>query len=154
MKAVKSMGRRLEREHEGGAQMPDAEDEILIRFPEDISVPTGKTVLDFSLDELEARGRILSRNIRLRVTGPEEICIIGKNGAGKTTLLRQIAEALQGRNDIRTGYMPQNYAELLDTGATPAEFLSQNRGSAGDGKNPHFPRQHEIYRRRNGASGT
>ena len=125
MKAVKSMGRRLAREHEGGARIPDTEDSILIRFPEDIAIPNGKTVLDFSLDELAAQGRVLSKNIRLHVAGPEKICIIGRNGAGKTTLLRRIAEALRERDDIRVGYMPQNYAEVLKAGVTPAEFLSQ-----------------------------
>ena len=125
MKAVKSMGRRLEREHEDSAQIPDTEDSILIRFPEDIAILNGKTVLDFSLDELAVQGRALSKDIRLRVTGPEKICIIGKNGAGKTTLLRQIAGALRERDDIRAGYMPQNYAELLENDATPAEFLCQ-----------------------------
>lgn len=125
MKAVKSMGRRLEREHEDSAQIPDTEDSILIRFPEDIAVPNGKTVLDFSLGELAVQGRTLSKDIRLRVTGPEKICIIGKNGAGKTTLLRRIADALGERDDVRVGYMPQNYAELLKNGVTPAGFLSQ-----------------------------
>ena len=125
MKAVKSLGRRLARELEGGARIPDTEDSILIRFPEDIAIPNGKTVLDFSLDELAAQGRVLSKNIRLHVAGPEKICIIGRNGAGKTTLLRRIAEALRERDDIRVGYMPQNYAEVLKAGVTPAEFLSQ-----------------------------
>ncbi len=125
MKAVKSMGRRLKREHEGGARVPDTEDPIRIRFPEDIAIPNGKTVLDFRLDELSVQGRTLSRDIRLRVTGPEKICIVGKNGAGKTTLLRRIAQVLRERGDIRAGYMPQDYAELLDTGATPVEFLSR-----------------------------
>ena len=125
MKAVKSMGRRLEREHADSTQMPDFEDSILIRFPEDVSIPNGKTVLDFQLDELAAQGRVLAKNILLRVTGPEKICIIGPNGMGKTTLLRSIAQAMRERRDVRAGYMPQNYAELLGGGVTPVEFLAE-----------------------------
>lgn len=70
--------------------------------------------------------RILARNIRLLVTGPERVCIVGKNGTGKTTLIRQIAEELLARNDIHAFYMPQNYEESLDLEQTPVEFLTVN----------------------------
>ena len=124
MKAVKSMGRRFEREREESAQIPDTEDAILVRFGEGVSVPNGKTVLDLDLKELRAGDRVLARDLRLYVEGPEKLCIIGRNGAGKTTLLRGIAEGLLARGDIRAAYMPQNYGELLDDAVTPVEFLS------------------------------
>lgn len=124
MKAVKSMGRRFEREHENAAQLPDTEDAILVRFGEDISIPNGKTVLDFRLDALTVEDRVLARDIRLHAAGPEKICIIGRNGTGKTTLLRRIAESLLARPDIKAAYMPQNYEDLLDGETTPVEFLS------------------------------
>ncbi len=125
MHAVQSMGRRLEREHESAAQLPDTEDSILVRFPEDIAVPRGKTVLELSLGVLRAGNRELARNLRLHVEGPEKLCITGSNGAGKSTLLREIAAVLLPRTDIRAAYLPQDYAELLGAGGTPVEFLSQ-----------------------------
>lgn len=124
MKAVKSMGRRFEREQTNQTALPEAEEAILFQFPENILVPAGKTVMDFQLDTLEAGGRILSRGIHLHVQGPEKVGIIGANGAGKTTLLRKIAADLAERSDIRAGYMPQDYEESLNGGLTPVEFLA------------------------------
>lgn len=71
------------------------------------------------------RGRLLARDIFLRIRGPEKICIIGSNGAGKTTLLRKIAEELLARTDLKAEYMPQNYEELLNLHVTPAEYLAK-----------------------------
>ncbi len=130
MKAVKSMGRRMERESEKSVRVPEEEEAVRIRFADGITMPNGKTVLDFSLERLSAGGRVLARDVRLKITGPEKICIIGRNGTGKTTLLRQIARELLGRKDIRTAYMPQDYGELLGGGETPVDFLSSEGGKA------------------------
>jgi ATPase subunit of ABC transporter with duplicated ATPase domains len=124
MKAVKSMEKRFDREHEQMTQMPDVEEAIMVKFNENVIIPKGKTVLDLELHELCIENRILSKNIKLLVTGPEKICIIGKNGVGKTTLLKIIAENLLSRQDLEAAYMPQNYEELLDMTVTPVEFLS------------------------------
>lgn len=124
MKAVKSMGRRFEKEHENMTQLPDIEESIMVRFGEDIHVPNGKTVLNFELDKLCIENRILSQNIKLHVAGPEKICMIGKNGVGKTTLLKLIADSLLARGDLKAAYMPQNYEDLLDFRLTPVEFLT------------------------------
>lgn len=123
MKSVKSMEKRFDKAHEDMTQIPDVEEAILVKFSEGAGIPNGKTVLDFELDRLCAGNRILSKNIRLNVTGPEKICIIGKNGIGKTTLLRVIAQTLLTRSDLKAAYMPQNYEELLDFHVTPVEFL-------------------------------
>lgn len=126
MKAVKSLEKRYEREHDAMAQLPDTEEAILAGFGDNTRpLPGGKTVLDFSLPRLEVRGRVLAENLRLHLRGPEHVCIIGKNGAGKTTLLRQVAQALLGREDIKAAYMPQDYGELLDPALTPVEFLAR-----------------------------
>jgi len=124
MKSVKSMEKRFEREHEQMTQIPDVEEAIMVKFGENITIPNGKTVLDLELHDLCIGDRILSKNIKLLVTGPEKICIIGKNGAGKTTLLKIISENLLSRKDLKAAYMPQNYEELLDLTVTPVEFLS------------------------------
>lgn len=124
MKAVKSMGRRFERERESAAQLPDTEDAIFASFGEGCSVPNGKTVLDFAPGTLEAGGRILARDVALHVAGPEKLCIVGRNGCGKTTLLRRITALLLPRADLRAACMPQDYEELLGGGTTPVGFLA------------------------------
>lgn len=130
MKSVKSMGRRFEREHEGQTQIPDTEEAIFAAFDRAVSIPQGKVVLDFHLDELavpdNVQGeRILARNIELFLAGPKKICIVGENGAGKSTLLRQIAGRLLERADIHAAYMPQNYEDLLNPVQTPVEFFTR-----------------------------
>lgn len=129
MHAVKSMEHRFEREDEHMAQMPDQEEAIFFKLGDAKSeIPSGKTVIDYSLDELYTADQqeLLAKNIRLRIRGSEKICMIGKNGVGKTTLLRKIAEELLARSDIRAEYMPQNYEEQLDMKLTPVEFLNQS----------------------------
>ena len=124
MKSVLAQERRFEREKEHQTQLPDVEDAIFLDFSEKISLPAGKTVLDYSLDELIVGGRLLSRGIRLHLNGGEHAAIVGLNGCGKTTLLRKIAEELLARRDLSAAYMPQDYAERLDFSQTPVDFLA------------------------------
>lgn len=126
MKAVKSLGRRMDKEGDELTQRPDSEDAIMAFFEEDIRIPHGKTVLDFSLETLTVADRKLAGNIRLIVKGPEHIGIVGKNGVGKTTLLKIIADELLERNDIKAAYMPQDYLESMDMRLTPVEFLAKS----------------------------
>lgn len=126
MKAVKSMGRRFEKERESFTERPDSEEAIAMKFDPGTAVPDRKTVLDFSIEKLSAGGRILAESVSLSVTGPQKVCIVGKNGAGKTTLLKLIAENLLARRDIKAGYMPQDYGDLLGENATPVAFLSKS----------------------------
>ena len=126
MHTVKAMGKRFEREDENMTEMPQKEEAIFFKLgTKDAAMPAGKTVIEYSLNELKTpdETRALSRDIFLRVRGPERICIVGTNGAGKTTLLKKIAEDLLERNDLRAEYMPQNYEDLLDMDITPVEFL-------------------------------
>lgn len=124
MKAVKSLEKRFQREDGEMTQIPDVEEAIFLKFAPDITVPNGKTIVDIKIPELTAGDRVIARDIALNVTGPEKVCITGRNGQGKTTLLRTIAGGLMERKDIKCGYMPQNYEELLDFSKTPVEFLS------------------------------
>lgn len=130
MHALQSTGRRLEKEKEKLTQMPELEEAIFLRFPQTAVVPNGKKVLEFQLESLTAGGRRLARDLRLTVTGPEKIGIIGPNGCGKTTLLRLLARELLPRTDIRAAYMPQNYSESLDQHASPVEFLNSSGSRA------------------------
>ncbi len=126
MHRVKAYEARFEKQYENMTEIPETEDAIFIKFGEASSIPAGKVVLDYHLEELriDVENRCLARNIHLFIRGSEHICIIGKNGCGKTTLLRKIAGELLDRTDIRAAYMPQNYEELLDMTQTPVDFLS------------------------------
>ena len=126
MHAVKSQGRRLEKQKENLTDAPQYEREINIMFDYTPSIYGGKTVLDLNLPELYMASRLLSKNIRLEVRGSDKICIVGKNGAGKTTLIKIIKDELAKRTDISTAYMPQNYEELMDAEKTPLEFLERD----------------------------
>ena len=126
MKSVKALEHRLAREAEEMTQLPDTEVAIFMKFDSDVSFPNGKTVIDFDVSELKTGERVLARDVRLTVVGPEKVCIIGKNGIGKTTFLKMLANELLSRSDIKCGYMPQNYEELLDFGRTPVDFLAKS----------------------------
>ena len=126
MHTVKAMGKRFEKEDEDMTQMPEQEEAIFFKLgDENARMPAGKTVIEYELDELRTPDgtKVLSKDIFLRVRGPEKICIVGTNGVGKTTLLRRMAAELLSRKDIKAQYMPQNYEELLDLELTPVEFL-------------------------------
>lgn len=124
MHAVLSMGRRFAREAESMTQLPEVEEAVFLRFPPETALPAGKTVLDLRLPELRAGERVLSRDIRLHVSGGEKVGILGPNGAGKTTLLRLVAGEVLARRDLKAAYMPQDYADTLPLDSTPVEFLA------------------------------
>ena len=124
MHAVLSTGKRLEREAEGFLEFPEEEEAIITRFDPAVTLPAGKTVLDWSRSVLAVGDRVLARDVKLCLTGPRTVGITGRNGAGKSTLLRALWEELRQRRDLKAAYMPQNYAEVLDYDATPLEHLS------------------------------
>ncbi len=154
MHVIKAMGKRFARQDEKMTELPEQEEAIFFKLGgQESGMPAGKTVIEYSLDELwtpgGARGvsthaeqsaertdsrisddaqnaRLLARNIFLRIRGPEKICIVGANGVGKTTLLKKIADELLERPDIRAEYMPQSYEELLDPEMTPVDFLDRS----------------------------
>ncbi len=116
---------RYVREREAMTASPEWEEAILTAFdPARSALPAGKTVLRLDLPELSAGERILARGVRLWVTGPERVGIVGANGVGKSTLLKLAARELLPRADIRAAYMPQNYNELLLGTRTPVELLA------------------------------
>ncbi len=127
MKNLLSQEKRIEKKTEEFLDIPDVEEAILFDFPEGIRIPNGKKVLEYYADTLKVNNNgeeiILAEHIFLRVTGPEHIAIIGDNGIGKTTFLHGVAEELLIRRDIKAGYMPQNYEEVLDYNTFPVDYL-------------------------------
>lgn len=123
MKSVKAQEARYDKEREGLTQAPRLELPVIPKWGDNPPLSNGKTVLDLKLLELCAGDRRLCGEIELKLVGPKKICIIGENGAGKTTLIRHIADALLPRSDLKTVYMPQDYADGLSLEKTPVEFL-------------------------------
>ncbi len=126
MKSVLAQGRRFEREAENFEELPEEESAILTFFPETVTLPRGKVVLDLDLPELSVGEKVLSRNLRLKLTGPVHLGIVGRNGAGKSTLLKVLWELLRERTDLRAAYMPQDYSEALDYKKSAVEYLAES----------------------------
>ncbi|HHT94335.1 MAG TPA: ATP-binding cassette domain-containing protein [Clostridia bacterium] len=124
MKSVKSQEKRFMREKEDFTEFSDAEEAIFLRFYDGQYINTSKRVLDMELDYLKIGDKVLSADVKLYVKGGEHIGIYGKNGAGKTTLLRQILNHIVQDNNIRLGYMPQDYTDSMDNSLTCIEFLA------------------------------
>lgn len=126
MHAVKSLERRFAKEDEQMTALPEQEDAIFIKLDGiERLIPAGKTVLEWEWPRLETPdGRLLARDLFLRIRGPEHVGIIGKNGTGKTTLLKLLAEEVLPRQDIRALYMPQKYDDLLPPGASALDYLN------------------------------
>ena len=122
MHAVKSLQRNLENKKENLTKKYEPEEAIDIFFS-DVDINPNKVILDLNLDELKIDNYILSKDIHLKVLGSEKICIIGDNGTGKTTLIRIIIDELRKKKEIRLGYMPQNYYEVMNYDITPIDYL-------------------------------
>ena len=122
MHSLKSQEKKLEKTEL--THIPDVEESIQIFFNE-VKIPKSKVILKLNLPQLKIASKILSKNINLEVIGNSHICIIGKNGSGKTTLLKKIYEELKPRIDIKLGYMPQNYDEILNQYENVLDFISK-----------------------------
>jgi ATPase subunit of ABC transporter with duplicated ATPase domains len=122
MHTVTSIGKRLEKEQQNLTEAPEAEWAILPKWLGG-EVKNGRTVLEYGPAALSLGERVLSENVRLRITGPERVCIVGRNGCGKTTLLKALVPEIEKRG-FNTFYMPQTYADLLPTDRLPVEFLA------------------------------
>lgn len=122
MHAVKSLQRNLENKKDNLTKKYEPEEAIDIFF-EDVDINPNKVILDLNIDELKIDDHVLSKDIHLKVLGNEKICIIGDNGTGKTTLIRIMIDELRKKKEIRLGYMPQNYYEVMNYDITPIDYL-------------------------------
>ncbi|MBR5049210.1 MAG: ABC-F family ATP-binding cassette domain-containing protein [Erysipelotrichaceae bacterium] len=132
MHAVMSLGRRMEEKRENLTERYDPEEAIDIFFPP-VSLNPSKVIVDLHLDELRAGDKLLAEDLSLYVSGGDKLCLIGPNGAGKTTLMRIIRKQLETKADLKVGYMPQNYREVMDYSLTPTAFLNPERLRETDG---------------------
>ena len=122
MHAVKSLQRNLDIKKENLTKKYEPEEAIDIFF-EDVDINPNKVILDLDLDELKIDDHPLSKDIHLKVLGNDKICIVGDNGVGKTTLMKIIINELKSKTEIKVGYMPQNYYEVMDYDITPVDYL-------------------------------
>lgn len=123
MHNIKSQERKLE--NIDITEKPDSEESINFNF-EEVYIPNAKKILNLNLDVLKINDIELSKNIKFDIYGCEHICIIGKNGVGKTTLIKNIYNNLKDRNDIKVGYMPQNYNEVFSNYDNVLDYITDN----------------------------
>lgn len=121
MHSLKSQEKRLEETER--TNPADVEEEIFFCF-EDGKLPSRKKVLSYHLEELTVENKILAKHITLEMIGNMHLCIIGKNGQGKSTLLKKIYHELRERDDLKVGYMPQNYDDVLNQYEFVFDFLA------------------------------
>lgn len=107
-------------------EFPDVEESINFRF-EDVFIPKTKVILKLNIPELKIENKILAYNLKIDIIGNEHVCIIGKNGVGKTTLLKIIYEDLKKRNDLKVGYMPQNYDDIFKDYDNVLDFITDSK---------------------------
>lgn len=124
MKNLKSQERKLDNYE--FTDIPDPEEAINIFF-ENVNIPKNKIILKFNKDKLTIGNKVLSNNINLEVIGNKHIGIIGNNGVGKTTLLKEIYYTLRDREDLKVGYMPQDYDELLSNYEKVLDYICDNK---------------------------
>ncbi len=103
--------------------VPDPEESIYFKFA-DVTLPSSKEILNFNIKKLSTGEKVLAKNVDILVKGSEHVAIIGKNGVGKTSLMRLIYEELIKRDDIKVGYMPQNYQVIVSLYETPLDFVA------------------------------
>ena len=107
-------------------EFPDVEENINFYF-EKSSLPNSKVILKLDNYDLYIGDKLLAKNINMEVIGNSHICIIGSNGSGKSTLIKQIYSFLNNRDDIRVGYMPQNYDDVLEKYEYVLDFICDSK---------------------------
>lgn len=123
MHALKSQGKKLE--NTDLTELPDIEESIHFFF-QNVEIPKSKKIIELSIKEFKIGEKVLSKNIELEIIGNPHLCIIGKNGVGKSTLLKEIKRRLENRTDIKIGYMPQVYEDVLNEEEYVLDFLTSS----------------------------
>lgn len=120
MHALKSQERKMD--NTLLTEIPDVEESINFFF-ENGDIPKHKNIISLNIEQLKVYDKILAKNIKLDVIGNTHLCIIGKNGVGKSTLIKIIYNELKDRTDIKVGYMPQDYDDILNNYEYVLDFV-------------------------------
>lgn len=131
MANIKAQEKKLDEEEL--TEIPDVEEAIKVIVNSSNSLPNQKKVIELNLPQLKIGNKLLSRNIKLSIFGPQRVAIVGKNGCGKTTLIRNLIPELENTPGLKIGYFSQNYAEMLDYKKSPLEEIQEtnNKYNAG-----------------------
>lgn len=124
MHSIKSQEKRLEEKEL--TKTVDVEEGINFFF-NDVYIPKNKIILKLNIPELKIKDKVLSKNIKLDIIGNTHLCLIGSNGVGKSTLIKLIYSKLKDRTDIKVGYMPQNYEDILSNYEYVLDFISPSK---------------------------
>jgi len=126
MANIKAQERKLDEEEL--TEIPDVEEAINMLIDGDLTIPKQKQVLNLNMDKLYAGDKLLSKNVQLKIFGPERIAIIGDNGCGKSTLIKQLVPILKSVSGLKVGYFSQNYNESMDYESTPVNEINESNG--------------------------
>ena len=121
MKSLKSQEKRLDNTEL--TEIPAVEESIYFAF-ENVNIPKQKEIIRLDIPTLKIDEKGLVQNIKLEVIGNTHMCIIGNNGVGKSTLIKLIYQELKDRGDIKLGYMPQDYGDILNNYEYVLDFLA------------------------------
>ena len=124
MHTLKAMEKRYEKE---GYTKTDTIEEAIDVYFEPFEWSDQKIICDLHYDKIQIGHTTLLCDVKLFVKGNEKIVFIGNNGCGKTTLLQKIYDDLKVREDLKIGYMPQNYTKLMKETDTPLSFLAPSQ---------------------------
>lgn len=123
MHVLKSMEKRFEKE---GYTHLDTQEEAIDVYFDPFEWNSNKIMVDVFFPLIQVQDKILLQEVNLFMHGSEKVAIIGPNGCGKSTLIQQIYTSLQAREDIKIGYMPQNYKENMDYQLNAIEYLAND----------------------------
>lgn len=118
MSQVKNVSSRIEVKRTSLVEPSEYEDPVNFTISS-LALPSSKIVLDLNLDTLNINDKVLSKNISLKIIGPQKIIIIGDNGVGKTTLINEIIKQAK----VSYAYMAQSYSDVMNVNKNSIEQL-------------------------------
>ena len=120
--SLKSQEKRFEKEKSNWVEIPEQEEPMNVFFDYDLRVNSNKILIDIDIDNFTLKNGRVINNINLCLKADEKAVIYGKNGVGKTTFIKSVVEGLENKN-IRYGYIPQNYLDVLEPNERVVEYL-------------------------------
>lgn len=123
MRSVKSSQANLE--NKSYLKLDSFEEEINIFF--DVKpLPASKIILEQKDKVISINDKVLIKPFDFNLHGQDKVVVTGKNGCGKSLWIKETIKELSTREDIKIGYMPQNYSDCFNPNDTPISFLQKN----------------------------